>query len=56
MTLRTLTIGNIFYIAAAIILFIGGIGSPVIPSAGIWGLFCIALGHLFGDTPARPFW
>jgi hypothetical protein len=54
--MHPLTIGKIFYIAAAVILFIGGIGSPVIPSAGLWGLFCIALGNLFGDTPARRFW
>jgi len=54
--MRPMTIGKMLYIAAAVILFIGGIGSPVIPSPGIWGLFCIALGHLFGDMPARRFW
>jgi len=56
MTIGPMTIGKLFFIAAAIILFIGGIGSPVIPEPGIWGLFCIALGCFFGDTPARRFW
>ena len=41
-----MTIGKIFYVIAAIVLFIGGIGSTVIPNAVIWGLFCITLGLL----------
>lgn len=56
MTMRQLTVGKMFYIAAAAILLIGGIGSPLVPSPGLWGLFCIALGGLFAETPARRFW
>lgn len=44
----TMTIGAIFYILAAIVLFLGGIGSTIIPNAVVWGLFCIALGLLLG--------
>jgi hypothetical protein len=36
----------IFYVLAAIILFLGGIGSAAIPNPVIWGAFCIALGLL----------
>ncbi len=43
-----MTIGMIFYIVAAIVLFLGGIGSTAIPNPVIWGLFCIVLGILFG--------
>ncbi len=56
MTLRPMTVGKLLYIAAAVILFIGGIGSPIIPSPVLWGLFCIALGNLLGDMPVRRFW
>ncbi|MEI8395812.1 MAG: hypothetical protein WCF85_13815 [Rhodospirillaceae bacterium] len=56
MTMRPLTVGRLFYIAAAVILFIGGIGSPLIPGPVIWGLFCMAVGNLFAETPARRFW
>ena len=41
-----MSIGMIFYIVAAVVLFVGGIGSTVIPNPVIWGLFCIALGLL----------
>jgi hypothetical protein len=41
-----MTIGHIFYVIAAIVLFLGGIGARVIPNPDIWGLFCIALGLL----------
>jgi hypothetical protein len=42
-----MTIGMIFYIIAAIIFFLGGVGSTVIgPNPSIWGLFCLALGLL----------
>ena len=41
-----MTIGRIFYVIAAIILFLGGIGATFIPNPVIWGLFCIALGLL----------
>jgi hypothetical protein len=44
-----MTIGMIFYIVAAIVLFLGGIGSPAIPNALTWGLFCIALGLLLDE-------
>ena len=44
----SMTIGMIFYIVAAIVLFLGGIGSTLVPNADIWGLFCIALGLLLG--------
>lgn len=42
----TFTIGMIFYVIAAIVLFLGGIGSPAIPNPVVWGPFCIALGLL----------
>jgi hypothetical protein len=38
----------IFYIVAAVVLFVGGIGSTAIPNPVIWGLFCIAMGLLLG--------
>ena len=41
-----MTIGHIFYVIAAIVLFLGGIGARVIPNPDIWGLLCIALGLL----------
>ena len=43
-----MTIGMIFFVIAAIVLFLGGIGSSIVPNAVIWGLFCIALGLLLG--------
>lgn len=51
-----MTVGRMLYIAAAVILFTGGIGSPLIPNPPIWGLFCMALGSVFANTPARRFW
>jgi hypothetical protein len=44
-----MTIGMIFYVLAAIVLFLGGIGSTVIPNYVTWGLFCIALGLLLDE-------
>jgi predicted permease len=44
-----MTVGMIFYVLAAIILFLGGIGSTVIPNNLVWGLFCIALGLLLDE-------
>ena len=41
-----MSIGTIFYVIAAIVLVLGGIGSSVVPNPVIWGLFCIALGLL----------
>lgn len=34
-----MTIGMIFYIIAAVILFVAGIGVTAIPNPTIWGLF-----------------
>jgi hypothetical protein len=48
-----MTIGKIFFIIAAIVLFIGGIGSTIIPNTEIWGLFCIAIGLVLGDYDFR---
>jgi hypothetical protein len=44
-----MTIGRIFFVIAAIVLFIGGIGSTIVPNAVIWGLFCIAVGLVLGE-------
>jgi len=44
-----MTIGMIFYVIAAIVLFLGGIGSSIVPNAVNWGLFCIALGLLLDE-------
>ncbi len=41
-----MTIGKILYVVAAILFFLGGIGSGVIPNPTTWGLFCVALGLL----------
>jgi hypothetical protein len=41
-----MTLGHIFYVIAAIVLFLGGIGAKFIPNPELWGLFCIALGLL----------
>jgi hypothetical protein len=45
-----MTIGKIFFVIAAIVLFIGGIGSTIIPNPVIWGLFCITIGILLGEN------
>jgi hypothetical protein len=42
-------IGMIFFVVAAIVLFIGGIGSTIVPNPVIWGLFCIAVGLVLGE-------
>jgi hypothetical protein len=44
-----MTIGRIFYVAAAILFFLQGIGSGLIPNPSTWGLFCVALGLLLAD-------
>ncbi len=44
-----MTIGRIFYVAAAVLFFLAGIGSTVIPSAPTWGMFCVALGLLLAN-------
>ena len=51
-----MTFGRILFIVAAVILFLGGIHSPLIPEPMIWGLFCIALGMAFDDVVVRRFW
>jgi hypothetical protein len=48
-----MTIGKIFFIIAAIVLFIGGIGSTIIPNTVLWGLFCMAIGLFLGDYDFR---
>ena len=44
-----MSIGMLFYAIAAIVLFLGGIGSTAIPNPVIWGAFCIALGLLLDE-------
>jgi hypothetical protein len=44
-----MTVGMIFYVIAAIVLFLGGIGSTIVPNPVIWGLFCITLGLLLDE-------
>jgi hypothetical protein len=44
-----MTIGTIFFVIAAVVLFLGGIGSTSIPNPVIWGLFCITLGLLLAE-------
>jgi hypothetical protein len=45
-----MTLGMIFYVIAAIIFFLVGIGSSVMGPNGLtWGFFCIALGLLLDD-------
>jgi hypothetical protein len=41
-----MTIGHIFYVIAAILFFLAGIGATLIPKPETWGLFCIAMGLL----------
>ena len=41
-----MTLARIFYVIAAIVLFLGGIEVRFIPNPVIWGLFCIAIGLL----------
>ncbi len=44
-----MTIGMIFYVVAAIVLFLAGIGARAIPNPEIWGLFCITIGLLLDE-------
>jgi hypothetical protein len=39
----------VFYVVAAIVFFLGGIGSPAIPNTLVWGGFFIALGLLLNE-------
>jgi hypothetical protein len=45
-----MTIGMLFYVIAAIVFFLGGIGATVIPNHVTWGLFCIAMGLAMDDV------
>jgi hypothetical protein len=47
--ISNMTIGMIFYVIAAIVLFLGGIGATAIPNPLLWGVFCIALGLLLDE-------
>jgi hypothetical protein len=44
-----MTIGMIFYVIAAAILFLSGIGVTAIPNPTTWALFCMALGLLLDE-------
>jgi hypothetical protein len=41
-----MTMGMIFFVIAAFILFLAGVGAMAVPNAMVWGVFCIALGLL----------
>lgn len=45
-----MNIGMVFFLIAAIILFLGGIGATAIPNPVLWGAFCIALGLLLNGV------
>ena len=45
-----MTIGMIFYIIAAVLFFLTGVGSTVLgPNSTTWGFFCIAAGLALDD-------
>jgi len=44
--------GRILFIAAAILFFLAGVGSLLIPNAVTWGLFALALGLAVGGSLA----
>ena len=46
-----MSLGMIFFVIAAVILFLGGIGMAAIPNPILWGVFCIALGLILGGVP-----
>lgn len=41
--------GIFFFIAAAILFFLAGVGSTAIPNATTWGLFALAVGLAVGS-------
>jgi hypothetical protein len=41
-----MSIGQILFLIAAILLFLAGIGTTVVPNPTVWALFCLALGLL----------
>lgn len=51
-----MTLGKLLYVVAAVILFLGGIGSPAVPNPVIWALFCMVLGLILDSYPLRRFW
>lgn len=44
-----MTLGKLFFVLAALLLFLAGIGATFVPNPQLWALFCIALGLLLGD-------
>ena len=42
------------YLVAALLFFLAGIGSGIIPNAATWGLFFVALGLAFGSVISLP--
>jgi hypothetical protein len=42
--------GWVFMVLAAILFFLAGVGSPLVPNATTWGLFCMALGLAVGGN------
>lgn len=44
--MNTLTVSQALYVVADILFGIAGLGSPLIPNAGWWGLFFAMLGFL----------
>jgi hypothetical protein len=42
-------LGKILFGTAAVILFLAGIGSTLVPNPQNWAVFCMALGFLLGD-------
>jgi hypothetical protein len=54
-----MSLGKIFFLVAAVLLLLAGLGTTVIANPMIWALFCIALGLLLGERPvglARGRW
>jgi hypothetical protein len=42
-------IGSLLLLAAAVVLFLAGIGSTLVPNPVVWGLFCMTLAFLLRD-------
>lgn len=40
----------VFYVIALILFLFAGIGTPALPGALAWGLFCLTLGLILGDA------
>lgn len=39
-----MNLGMILFLVAAVLLFLAGIGSTLLPNPMVWALFCMALG------------